>query len=178
MRRCRPRVIMRAEMSGLGPSRSRIAAPDEKDSWPRMIEVSPRVDRTPVTLAVRGDPVVGRALALLLSPCCGVRCLAVSSLSEPESLRDVRLLLLAPTPDLSAKRREAHLGSLPAGALSGVPVLELVVSSGGTLVVSRVSEVPWPCSTEKLKRHIEAALLTDPRAEQAARRPLTYGGGR
>jgi hypothetical protein len=90
---------------------NRIAAPDEKVSWACMTEVSRLADRTLVTSAVRGDPVVGRALALLLSPYCGVRCLAVSPL-RPGALRDVRLLLLAPTPDLSAKRREAHLGSL------------------------------------------------------------------
>jgi hypothetical protein len=130
-------------------------------------------------LAVWGDPVVGRALALLLqNSCCDVRYLAVSSLSEPESLRDVHQLLLAPTPGLSAERREAHLESLREGALSGVPVLELVISSGGTPVGSRGGEVPWPCSTEELKQRIKAALLTDPRAEQAAWRPLIQGDGR
>src|SRR3712207_7176939 len=57
-------------------------------------------------LAICGDPVVGRALTLLLqSSLYEVRFLPVSALSEPGALEGVRLVLLAPTWELDAGRR-------------------------------------------------------------------------
>jgi len=124
----------------------------------------------PVTLAVWGDPVVGRALALLLrSSCYDARFLPMSSPNEPRLLEGVELLLLTLTPGLSVSRREALLKPLQARAMaSGIPVLELVVST----FKERVGEekrgaagdgpgrvVSWPCSTEELKRRIDAALI-------------------
>jgi len=126
-----------------------------------------------VTLAVCGDPIVGRALELLLrSYNYDVRFLPVSSMSEPGMLKGVRLTLLTLTPGLSAERRKALLSSLgSAPDAARVPILELVASS----VESRASEarggcqhvVPWPCSTAELQRRIEAVLLYESIAEPA-----------
>ncbi len=116
-------------------------------------------------LAICGDPVVGRALALLLRSCLyEVRFLPVSSLSEPVALEGVRLLLLAPTWDLDAERREVLLASLrDASAATGAPILELTSSTGearnGIARLRPEHVVPWPCTTEELERRIHAALL-------------------
>jgi hypothetical protein len=60
------------------------------------------------TLCICGDPVVGQALALLLRGSgYTVRFLLAQSLVEPRVLEDVRLLVLALTPGLSAERSNA-----------------------------------------------------------------------
>lgn len=128
----------------------------------------------PIVLAVLGNPVVGRALALLLrGPGYDARFLPASSSSEPGSLEGVRLLLLAPTPELSTERRQAFLALLRdvPGVLE-MPVLELVgpseqVWEGGARDGSWYA-TPWPCSIEELKRSIETALLANLRADPAA----------
>ena len=127
------------------------------------------------TLAVFGDPIVGRALVLLLR---GYRYEArflpasssSSSIEMSGLLEDILLVLVTPTRSLSAGQRENLLASLKkkAGTMH-IPILELVEpsSSGGT----RDGEegwaggelkraVPWPCGTEELVRRIEAALST------------------
>lgn len=137
----------------------------------------------PITLAICGNPVVGQALVLLLrGPGYDARFLPASSLSEPGSLEGVRLLLLVPTPELSTKRREALLASFrDTPGAAEVLVLELILSFGGSRDrgVRDVSEraVPWPCSTEELKRRIEAALLAEEEAGRTARRDSQIGEG-
>ena len=118
-----------------------------------------------IKVAICGDPVVGRALVLLLrrsrydarfSPC--------ASLIEPGALEGVRLLVLTPTWEINAERRQALLASLRAalGAM-GAPILELSSSyaewRNGDAHVGSEHIVPWPCSPEELERRIEAALL-------------------
>jgi hypothetical protein len=134
-----------------------------------------------MTLAVCGDPVVGRLLVLLLEDSgYGARFLPRLSLDEPGALEGVRLLLLAPTPELSGKRREALLASIKdIQEAAGLIVLELVTlseerrreeardeSRGGSWHL-----VPWPCRIPELKQRIEAALLadSDPRTDPAAK---------
>jgi hypothetical protein len=57
------------------------------------------------------------------------RFVPASSLSEPGSLEGAKLLLLAPTRELSTERREACLALFRDGPCSlRVPVLELVAS--------------------------------------------------
>jgi hypothetical protein len=121
-----------------------------------------------MVVAICGDPIVGRALALLLrSSLYDARFLTSSPLSEPGSLVDVQLLLLTPMWELYAGHREDIL------ALRGdeseaaeIPVLELTSSFGagrnGHARLRPEHTVPWPCSTEELERRIQAALLTDP----------------
>jgi len=113
-------------------------------------------------LAVCGEPAVGRALVLLLRGSgYDARFLPASSLDASGALASVRLLLLAP-----------GLGSSRRGALSKVlenvsdgtakmPVLRLVASPEEARERGEAPErvVLWPCSTEELKRRIEAALL-------------------
>ena len=115
--------------------------------------------RTSVALAVCGEPVVGRALALLLrGPRYDTRFVSASSPDEVASLESVRLLLLAPTPGLSAQRRAALLAALEeTTAVVGIPILELVPFP--ERVEPRHAQVRWPCSAEQLERCIEAALL-------------------
>jgi hypothetical protein len=95
---------MSTEMSRLDSRRGRTAT-SNKDYRARLTEVSHLEDRAPVSSAIWGGPVVRRALMLPRSS-CDVRSLPASSLSEAESFREVRLLLLAPTPGSRAKRRE------------------------------------------------------------------------
>jgi len=120
----------------------------------------------PTVLAICGDPVVGRALALLLkSKLYEVRFIPASSLSEPRSLEGVNLLLLTPTWELDAESREALLASLrDASDTVETPVLELSSSVGevrhGATRARPEHVVPWPCSTEELGRRIQSALAT------------------
>ena len=131
----------------------------------RGAEVVARPDYSvPVTLAVCGDPVIGWALALLLGGSrYDAKFLDAASLREPGALDGVRLVLLTPTP--CSDRSEvpwAALGNASEG-VAEIPVLRLLSSSERTGAQGErnrsVHVVPWPCSTEELKRRIEAALL-------------------
>lgn len=121
------------------------------------------------TLAVCGDPVICRALVLLLrSPGYDVEYLPVPSLGEPGSLADVRVLLLALERD--DRRRKATLELVSEVTVgTEVHVLELSTAfekrSGprGEHVWAD-GKVPWPCSTEELKRYIADALSKDLKA--------------
>jgi hypothetical protein len=118
--------------------------------------------RAPVGLAVCGEPIVGRALALVLrSPRYDTRFVSVSSSGEVTSLGNARLLLLAPTPGLSADRREALLAALgEATAVADIPMLELAAFP--EQAERRHAQMLWPCSAEQLERCIEAVLLARP----------------
>jgi hypothetical protein len=109
-----------------------------------------------VTVAVCGDPVVGRALALLLQPArYEARFVPVIASGEPGPLGDAQVVVLVPTPGLNVRQREALVGAVREREPS-IPVLELVTCwpraepGRGT--------VPWPCSTEELQQRIENAL--------------------
>jgi DNA-binding response OmpR family regulator len=118
------------------------------------------------TLGICGEPVVGRALTLLLRGSgYAARFLLAQSLVEPRALaEDVRLMVLAPTPGLSAERRDALVRSLEeVSEARSVPVLELVTPGEARRREGAESEswhtVPWPCRIEELERRIEAALV-------------------
>ena len=135
-------------------------------------------------LAICGDPVVGRALALLLrSRLYEVRFLPVSSLSEPGALEGVRLMLITPTWDLDPERRAALLASLRgASAAAHAPILELTSTSGetrnGEARFRPEHTVPWPCTTEELERRIQAALLAAPEGSNGHVKSAASGGER
>ena len=144
---------------------------NRKRPWGRVVSHWPCSSRA--TLAVFGEPVVGQALALLLRGYrYDARFLPASSSSSSiemsGSLEDILLVLVAPTPSLSAGQRENLLALLKkeAGAAQ-IPILELVEPS--SLARMRDGEdgraggglkhaVPWPCGIEELVRRIEAAL--------------------
>lgn len=120
-----------------------------------------------VPLAVCGDPVIGRALALLLGGSrYDAKYLDAASLREPGALDGVRIVLLTPTP--GSERSEVPLAALrdAPGGVAEVPVLRLLSFSGRTRAEGEQDRseyaVPWPCSTEELKRRIETALLAAP----------------
>ena len=119
----------------------------------------------PANLGILADPIVKRALVLLLrSPRYDARFLPTSSSDVTEALDGVQLVLLGPTPQLSAMRREMLVASLVAKTLvAGIPILELVVPSGRVSagegrVGAKRREVSWPCSVEELERGIEDVL--------------------
>lgn len=120
------------------------------------------------TLAICGDPVVGRALVLLLRGSgYDTRFLPTSSLIEPGSLDGVGLLLLGP-PQLSAEHREALLASLAeTPGIREIPVLEMVTASEetreGVAWHGSWRTVPWPNRTEELERQIQAILHANSR---------------
>ncbi len=131
-------------------------------------------------MAVCGDPVVGRALVLLLQgPRYDVRFVPASSWGEPGALEGVELVLLAPTWELNGEGRDALLASLRgAPGAAKAPILELTSSfSEGTRVgdvrVGPEQTVPWPCSTEELERRIQAALFADPGGSNVLAKPAT-----
>jgi hypothetical protein len=131
---------------------------------------------TPIVVAVCGDPVVGRALVLLLrGPRHDARFVPTSSLSEPGSLEGVQLVLLAPTWELNGKGRDALLASLRGEpGVAAVPILELISSGGarnGEVRVKPEHTVPWPCSPQELERRIQAALLATPGRSDGLARP-------
>jgi hypothetical protein len=116
-------------------------------------------------VAIYGDPVVGRALELLLQGASyAVRFVAggqedhVALPAEiPDEIGESRLVVL--TPGLNAARRDAFLGALRARAsTAGLPVLQLGEAPAGSLVAAD-HRAPWPCRTEDLRREIAAALL-------------------
>ncbi len=122
-----------------------------------------------MAVAICGDPVVGRLLVLLLGDSgYEVRFLPRSSLNEPATLEGVRLLLLAPTPELNGERRASLLALIKdIQESTGLIVLELVtLSEEGQREEARGESrgeswqlVPWPSRLPELKRRIEAALL-------------------
>jgi DNA-binding response OmpR family regulator len=112
--------------------------------------------RTTVAI-LSGDPLVGRALELLLQG-AGYE---VRLLEEPDASRVEDLLggidVLILDRGLTNGRREGFLGAM-AGTLetATIPVLSLSPGSEGTSAEEdRV--VPWPCKIEDLVREIEAA---------------------
>jgi hypothetical protein len=111
-------------------------------------------------IAICGDPIVGRALALLLrSDYYEVRFVPVDASGEPGPLRDARVVVLAPPSGLSSGRREALITTLKKrAAVANIPVLELTAFSEGMRAEPAQGTVPWPCSTEELERRIEEAL--------------------
>jgi hypothetical protein len=120
----------------------------------------------PVSIAVCGESVVGRALVLLLQDTYyDLKFLPAASLREPGSLVGVRLLLLTPTAGWSAWYHECLLTALEDDAVAAdIPILELVALSGrtkdaGAKIESRQG-VLWPCSTEELKRRIATTLCS------------------
>jgi DNA-binding response OmpR family regulator len=112
--------------------------------------------RTNVAI-LSGDPLVGRALEVLLQG-AGYE---VRLLEEPDASRVEDLLggidVLILDRGLTNGRREGFLGAM-AGTLetATIPVLSLSPGSEGTSAEEdRV--VPWPCKIEDLVREIEAA---------------------
>ena len=135
-----------------------------------------------VGLAVWGDPVVSRALVLLLRGSgYDARFLNASFLGEPGLLEGIQLLLITPTPKLNTKRRKALLGALrDTPEAVRIAIVELVTTFGGTGERGArerwESVVPWPCRTEELERRIEATLLASRAESLACRSPRTLGG--
>jgi hypothetical protein len=153
---------------------ARMTAPQRQPIEDTLYPASARA----VFVAVCGDPVVGRALVLLLpGPRYDARFVAASSLGEPGVLEGVGLVLLIPTWELNGEGRDALLASLRgAPGAAEAPILELTsFFSEGTRIgeVRAGSEhtVPWPCSTEELERRIQAALLADPRGSNGLAKP-------
>lgn len=116
-------------------------------------------------LSIWGDPVVGRALALLLrSFGYEGKFLSTLPLAQPLPLKGSSLLLLAPTPQLSTMERQAFLALLRnASESANIPVLELSLlteetrTGGEEMRKSSLWYItPWPCRIEELKRRIEA----------------------
>jgi hypothetical protein len=117
-----------------------------------------------IALIILGDPVVGRALMLLLRGSgYEAKFVPTSSLSQQLALTGSDLLLLTPTPQLSTERREALVASLEEGTSSSKgQVLELATPFQETPKGGMEGEwwycVPWPCSIEELERSIEAVM--------------------
>ncbi len=115
----------------------------------------------PVLLGIFGDPIVSRALMLLLrGPRYDARLLPASS-GVVEALDGVQLVLPGSTPQLSARRRKTLVASLVERAVvAGIPILELVPSGRAREEEWRAGrgEVSWPCNFGELERGIEDAL--------------------
>jgi hypothetical protein len=118
-----------------------------------------------IALTILGDPIVGQALMLLLRGSgYEAKFVPASSLSQQLWLKGSDLLLLTPTPELSAEHREALVASLEEGTSSAtMQVLELATplsqeTPKGGMEGERWHYVPWPCSIEELERWIEAVM--------------------
>jgi hypothetical protein len=118
-----------------------------------------------IALTILGDPVVGRALMLLLRGSGYEAKLLPASplLSQHLSLPGSDLLVLTPTPELSSEDREALVASLEERTSSlEMQVLELATPFQETPKGGMEGEwwycVPWPCSIEELERSIEAVM--------------------
>ena len=138
-----------------------------------MVAVSYDAKHTSVTLAVCGDPITSKALVLLLqSYGYHARLISTSSL-ELDSLEGIGLLLLTPSRsamDSAALGRIARRAQIPTLELTTEPITGLPTEEGEAQR-EFVSQVPWPCSSEVLRRRIENKL------QQMAERmnPVTEG---
>jgi hypothetical protein len=118
-----------------------------------------------IALTILGDPVVGRALMLLLRG-SGYEAKFVPAsplLSQHLWLKGSDLVLLTPTPELSSEDREALVASIEERTSSlEMQVLELATpfqeTPKGAMEGERWHYVPWPCNVEELERWIEAVL--------------------
>jgi hypothetical protein len=129
-------------------------------------------ERTPAPTTIRvvifeGDPVVGRALALLLRTCgYGVRYANRRSLEELRTFREIQLWLLAPGWDYASREIAIEMaGSMPAEGKGSV--LEIGLPCDGSSIRAECY-VPWPCRTESLKQRIDTALLGEPKTKDNA----------
>jgi hypothetical protein len=129
------------------------------------VEEKDTVRKGSVALAILGDPVIGRALMLLLRGSgYEVKFLPASTLSQQLPLKGSDLLLLTPTPQLSAERREALVALFRERTRSAkMPVLELAIPSSqetpkGEMEGEWWHYVSWPCMIEELKGSIEGTL--------------------
>ncbi len=112
--------------------------------------------RTTVAI-LSGDPLVGRALELLLEGAgYEVRLLEEPDASRVEdALHGTDVLLI--DRGLSNGRREDFLGALASTLETAtIPVLALSPSDAGS-AAEEDRVVPWPCKIEDLVREIEAA---------------------
>ncbi len=128
----------------------------------RVVEASPRLNRAYVPLAVCGDPVAGRAIALLLQGAgYDARFVPSPALGASSFLEEVEVVLLTLTSEPDAERRRIIGKAVRSAAEThGAPVLELVVASATLQEVARGDVeyvVLWPCSTEVLLESIENA---------------------
>lgn len=141
-------------------------------------EVTLDLGSTRTALAVYGDPIVCRALVLLLKgPDYDVRHLPAASLGVAGTLTGVRILLLALERGTECRRGVFELLDSATEA-DGLHVLELTSAFVDSLERRRQYDhagrkIPWPCSTEQLKRHIDTALAGSLLADGAAQ----YGSG-
>ncbi len=114
------------------------------------------------SLAVCGDSVAGRALALLLQGVgCAAKFVPSTALDRPDSLAGVEVILLRLTPELSVHHRETLTKKLQnAAELHRIPIIQLAAVSE-----TRQEKVPdktqytlaWPCSTEEILQSIATA---------------------
>jgi hypothetical protein len=137
-------------------------------------EVTVGLGSTRTALALYGDPIVCRALVLLLNgPDYDVKHLPAASLGVAGTLTGVHILLLALERGTECRRRIFELLDSAADA-DGVHVLELTSALGGSSERRRQHDhagrkISWPCSTEQLKRHIDTALAGSLLTDGAAR---------
>jgi hypothetical protein len=118
----------------------------------------------PITLAIWGDPVVARALTLLLgSSGFETKILSGSSSDNLQDLKGIELLILTPTPNLESEDRKAFLASVSDVLESTkILILELATLSKETREGKTQGDlwytVPWPCKIQMLQQWIETAL--------------------
>ena len=136
-------------------------------------EATSGASSTRTTLAVCGDPIICRALVLLLrGPGYDVRYLPAASLSVAGTLTGVQVLLLAL--EREAGRRRVIMELLDRATDAGdVHILELTDGFEGGPERRRESAraermISWPCSTEQLKQHINNALAGSLVVEETA----------
>ena len=124
----------------------------------------------PSGIAISGDPLGGRTLALLLRDTgYQAKFVPLASLSELGALEDVQLLVLTPTHEaLRSEERKALLASLKELPRDKeLIVVELVSLSEERLLEEEkeaeaqkllTHKVLWPCRIDELEQQIEALL--------------------
>src|SRR3712207_479598 len=114
------RMIVGVEANPKIAAKKAVSVPDVQT------EANDQLASATVAVAVCGDPIVGRALALLLQPArYEARFVPVIGSGEPGPLGDAQVVVLAPTPGLNVRQREVLVGAVREKVAS-IPVLELV----------------------------------------------------
>jgi hypothetical protein len=112
------------------------------------------------TLIFDGDPVIGRALELLLRTAGhDARYVARNEAERATTLDGLQIVLLGPGWD--ADSREVAESIASARCAEVLPILEMG-SPPDNLPSKPERFVPWPCRIADLKRRIDAALLVVP----------------
>lgn len=106
-----------------------------------------------------GDPIVGRALEVLLRTVgYDTRYVAHDLVGGSEAFEGVRVVLLGPRWSARSRQTVAHAFG---DSTAAKPLILEFGSPPEGVALKPERYLPWPCRTDELKRRLNAAFLTE-----------------